>query len=604
MGETQENSSVEFRENEEKERCDSGSTEKRKRQSTLLHSTRRQFEEVLLEFGWGEEPNLECLSVHRKQRLFVSIYVDDIKMARKKQNTTSTWEKLGKNADLGGSISCLDHVCLGCTRRESKVIENVIDQYRENVRIMNYCYSNWKYQDGRVHAKTVAWSYDMERHVKKCVKRRCKCLKEKDATTVHSFNALLGWSQLQEGVGNSWRIIRCMFSKCFENACTWLESADLTFFCLWTNLLEQASNGQERVTDVSLVWFPTFITHPSFFWLWGEKKPPWEYPSSLRTSWREEAYLGKYPSSLRTSVPRKSSRPWAFTTSMARHYRNSPTARWSEPGRMADWAPNTHPKYSGTTKGWQRMWENPEILAVSRSWKFLETFKYLVIPKFEPQTDSPSTDLPANFVKIHHLSQVLNNFSLRTRNFSQFFHFLKSSKTNFVNFSFSIFLILLRVLPALPGNSHMSDSPVEFHAMKMNVSIWLANNHVCTSTSYVKTECIKWHAPKHGAWGIRIMRKRLYSTYGISARSSKSWFHSNATRSAASGFFLKKAFPVIILGFHVIRIDWWNKLRHGCFVLAHPCFPCHRSVQIDWLTWIEISSFSTFIFPRFNSLLS
>ena len=33
----------------------------------------RQFEEVLLELGWEKVPNLECLSVHRKQCLFLSV---------------------------------------------------------------------------------------------------------------------------------------------------------------------------------------------------------------------------------------------------------------------------------------------------------------------------------------------------------------------------------------------------------------------------------------------------------------------------------------------------------------------------------------------------
>ena len=41
----------------------------------------RQFEEVLLEFGWRKVPGWECLFVHRKQGLFLSVYVDDVKTA-------------------------------------------------------------------------------------------------------------------------------------------------------------------------------------------------------------------------------------------------------------------------------------------------------------------------------------------------------------------------------------------------------------------------------------------------------------------------------------------------------------------------------------------
>ena len=40
-----------------------------------------QFEKVLLENGWEEVPNWECLFVNREKGLFLSVYVDEIKMA-------------------------------------------------------------------------------------------------------------------------------------------------------------------------------------------------------------------------------------------------------------------------------------------------------------------------------------------------------------------------------------------------------------------------------------------------------------------------------------------------------------------------------------------
>ena len=46
----------------------------------------RQFEEILLQHGWEKVPNWECLFVHREKRLFCYVYVDDIKLAGKKQN--------------------------------------------------------------------------------------------------------------------------------------------------------------------------------------------------------------------------------------------------------------------------------------------------------------------------------------------------------------------------------------------------------------------------------------------------------------------------------------------------------------------------------------
>ena len=46
----------------------------------------REFEEALFELGWVKIPNWECMFVHRKQGLFFSENVDDIKMVGKKQN--------------------------------------------------------------------------------------------------------------------------------------------------------------------------------------------------------------------------------------------------------------------------------------------------------------------------------------------------------------------------------------------------------------------------------------------------------------------------------------------------------------------------------------
>ena len=45
----------------------------------------RQFEKILSKHGWEKIPNWECLFVHREKRLFLSVYVDDIKLAGKNQ---------------------------------------------------------------------------------------------------------------------------------------------------------------------------------------------------------------------------------------------------------------------------------------------------------------------------------------------------------------------------------------------------------------------------------------------------------------------------------------------------------------------------------------
>ena len=48
--------------------------------------------------------------VHREKGLFLSVHVDDIKLAGKKQNLDPMWKVLNKEVDLGEPTSFLDHV--------------------------------------------------------------------------------------------------------------------------------------------------------------------------------------------------------------------------------------------------------------------------------------------------------------------------------------------------------------------------------------------------------------------------------------------------------------------------------------------------------------
>ena len=89
----------------------------------------RQFEKILLKHGCEKIPNWECLFVHRKG-LFLSVYVDDIKLAGKKRNIDPMWKVLNKEVDLGEPTSFLDHVYLGCTQRQCEISEDIVDNHR------------------------------------------------------------------------------------------------------------------------------------------------------------------------------------------------------------------------------------------------------------------------------------------------------------------------------------------------------------------------------------------------------------------------------------------------------------------------------------------
>ena len=65
-----------------------------------------------------------------KKGLFLSLFVDDIKLGGKKQNLDPMWKVLNKEVDLGEPTSFLDHVYLGCTQRKCEVSKDIVDNYR------------------------------------------------------------------------------------------------------------------------------------------------------------------------------------------------------------------------------------------------------------------------------------------------------------------------------------------------------------------------------------------------------------------------------------------------------------------------------------------
>ena len=123
-----------------------------------------------MKHGWEKIPNWECLFVHRGKRLFLSVYVDDIKLAGKKQNIDPMWKVLNNEVDLGEPTSFLDHVYRGCTKRPCEISKDIVDNYRTMFES--------RISAGRVeklpfpqNLRISSWSYDTEGHAKKCVER-------------------------------------------------------------------------------------------------------------------------------------------------------------------------------------------------------------------------------------------------------------------------------------------------------------------------------------------------------------------------------------------------------------------------------------------------
>ena len=63
-------------------------------------------------------------------KIFLSVSVDEMKWAGKKQNITPMWKVLNKEVDLGEPTSFFDHVHLACTQRQCEISKDTVDNYR------------------------------------------------------------------------------------------------------------------------------------------------------------------------------------------------------------------------------------------------------------------------------------------------------------------------------------------------------------------------------------------------------------------------------------------------------------------------------------------
>ena len=88
--------------------------------------------------------------------------------------------KKSKLVDLDEPTSFLDHENVGCTQRECKPTETIIERYTKMFESLISAgatekLSGWE----KPHAKTVTWSYDIEGPAKKFVERLCELANKK-----------------------------------------------------------------------------------------------------------------------------------------------------------------------------------------------------------------------------------------------------------------------------------------------------------------------------------------------------------------------------------------------------------------------------------------
>ena len=176
-------------------------------------------------------------------------------LSLKKQNLNPMWKKLMKLVDLGEPTSFLDHVYLGCTQCECKSDESILEQYKKifESRVSTGATEQLLCKE-KSDAKTVAWSYDMEGHTKKCVEIFSELENRKAAQLYEVSTPCLDDHHVKKGrTGKSGRIVTGMLSNCHEMLMFGPKWVDLTLFGLCTNWHELSQNGPQPVTNAWLV---------------------------------------------------------------------------------------------------------------------------------------------------------------------------------------------------------------------------------------------------------------------------------------------------------------------------------------------------------------
>ena len=178
----------------------------------------RQFEKVLLEHGWETVSNWECLFVNQARGVFLSVYVDDIKLAGKTENKEPTWKILMKDVDLGEPISFLDHVYLGCTQKEMSDKQRYCRQLQEYVRIQDLC---WGFRKAALFRETWSKHFLMVLwHGRSCKEMRGKILRtgeQNNSTVLRSRNSMCWRPSIQGRTSRiCWWVVKSMLTICTE----------------------------------------------------------------------------------------------------------------------------------------------------------------------------------------------------------------------------------------------------------------------------------------------------------------------------------------------------------------------------------------------------
>ena len=199
-------------------------------------------------------PNWTYLFVHREKGWFSSVYVDDIKLAGKKQNFDPMWKGLNKEVDLGEPTSVVDHEKLGCTQRQCEISKDIVDNYRTMFQSRISAGATEKLPCSE-NLRISSWSYDMEFHAKKCVELYCE-LANKTTQQLYKVSApcIDDHHFKRRRIEIRGRIVKSMLSNCAEMLILG------TYWKTWYSLVSEQICTIDYELDQSLWQTMTFIT--------------------------------------------------------------------------------------------------------------------------------------------------------------------------------------------------------------------------------------------------------------------------------------------------------------------------------------------------------
>ena len=85
----------------------------------------------LLSLGWKPVSGWECLYKHEEMGLFLSVYVDDFKMAGRKENLAPMWSKIRKVLELDDPVPFDNSKYLGMTQINCQADAAIVEGKRE-----------------------------------------------------------------------------------------------------------------------------------------------------------------------------------------------------------------------------------------------------------------------------------------------------------------------------------------------------------------------------------------------------------------------------------------------------------------------------------------